>query len=81
MAKSKPARRAKPRPKKKVRPPAEPPRDEGANALSPALLEEGRRAARDGSVEDPLQDWPEAEGEPDRWLDERGGQGVQQPDD
>jgi hypothetical protein len=81
MAKSKPARRAKPRPKKKVRPPAEPLRDESANALSPALLEEGRRAAHDESVEDPLQDWPEAEGEPDRWLDERGGQGVQQPDD
>jgi hypothetical protein len=34
-------------------------------------------AAAEGSVEDPLQDWPEAEGEADRWLRERSAEGEQ----
>lgn len=50
----------------------------GLEALNPGLVgiekpEAGREAdaAADGSVQDPLQDWPEAEGEPDGWLLER----------
>ena len=83
MTKAKKARRTKARPKR-ARAPAAPVPDQNGNAASAALLalEDGRRAADmepegDGSVEDPLQDWPEAEGEPDRWLDERGGNDVQ----
>jgi hypothetical protein len=83
MARAKKARRVKAR-SKRVRVPSAPVSDQGGNAASAALLalEEGRRGADmepegDGSVEDPLQDWPEAGGEPDRWLEERGGQGVE----
>lgn len=35
-------------------------------------------AAAEGSVQDPLQDWPEAEGEPDRWTLDRGAQQGEQ---
>ena len=80
MRKAKQVRRATPRPKK-LRSPEEPVRDEDGNALSRALLEDGRGAKRDQSVEDPLQDWPEAEGEPDRWLDERGAEDVEKERD
>ena len=80
MAKAKRVPRAKARPKK-TRAPSAPVPAEDANAASGALLalEDGREPEPDGdgSVEDPLQDWPEAEGEPDRWLDERGGNDVQ----
>ncbi len=87
MARAKKVRRAKRRPEK-VRAPAGPLPDQDANAASDALLalEEGPRAADvepegDGSVEDPLQDWPEAEGEPDRWLEERSGPDVEKVPD
>jgi len=84
MGKAKKAPRAKARPKK-VRAPSAPVPAEDANAASGALLalEDGRRpeAEADGSVEDPLQDWPEPEGEPDRWLDERVGENVEKEDD
>ena len=87
MARAKKAHRAKRR-TEKVRAPAEPVPDRDANAASGALLalEDGRGAAGvepegDGSVEDPLQDWPEAEGEPDRWLDERSGPDVEKVPD
>ena len=84
MTKAKKARRAQARPKK-ARTPSAPVPAEDANAASSALLalEDGRAAEpdSDGSVEDPLQDWPEAEGEPDRWLDERGGDDVQKTPD
>jgi hypothetical protein len=80
MAKAKKARRTKARPKT-VRERSAPVPAEDANAASGALLalEDGRAPEPDGdgSVEDPLGDWPEAEGEPDRWLDERGGDDVQ----
>ncbi len=56
-----------------------PPAPPDLEALNPGLVgiekpEAGREAdaAVEGSVEDPLQDWPEAEGEPDGWLLERG---------
>jgi hypothetical protein len=84
MTKAKKAPRAKARPKK-ARVPSGPVPAEDANAASGALLalEAGRAPEPDGdgSVEDPLQDWPEAEGEPDRWLDERGGDDVQKMPD
>jgi len=87
MTRAKKVRRAKRRPEK-VRAPAEPLPDQDANAASGALLalEEGRRApdvqpAADDSVEDPLQDWPEAEGDPERWLEERSGPDVQKVPD
>ncbi len=87
MTKAKKARRTKARPKR-ARAPAAPVPDQNGNAASAALLalEDGRRAADmepegDGSVEDPLQDWPEAEGEPDRWLDERIGESVEKDPD
>jgi len=85
MARAKKARRAKRRPER-VRAPAEPLRDQDANAASGALLEEGRGAADvqpegDASVEDPLQDWPEAEGDPERWLEERSGPDVEKVPD
>jgi hypothetical protein len=35
-------------------------------------------AAAEGSMQDPLQDWPEAEGERDRWLLERDAQQADQ---
>ena len=85
MARVKKARRAK-RPPEKVRAPAEPLPGQDANAASGALLEEGRGAADvqpegDGSVEAPLQDWPEAEGDPERWLEERRGPDVEKVPD
>ena len=85
MMTAKKTRRAKSRPRP-GRAPAAPPPAENANAASDALLalEDGREPdpERDGSVEDPLQDWPEAEGEPDRWLDERRGPDVEKlPDE
>ncbi len=46
----------------------------GLFGLEPAVAGREADAAAEGSVEDPLQDWPEAEGEPDRWLLERGAQ-------
>lgn len=83
MARAKKARRASRGPKNIAAPPALVPEQEG-NAASRALLgvDDGRGAADaepegNGSVEDPLQDWPESEGEPDQWLDERGGQSVE----
>jgi hypothetical protein len=36
--------------------------------------EEGRR---ERSVQDPLEDWPETES--DRWLQDREGEGVEEP--
>jgi hypothetical protein len=87
MTRAKKARRAKARQKKVGAPPV-PVSDQNGNAASAALLalDEGGRAADiapegDASVEDPLQDWPEAEGEPDRWLDERGAEGVEKDPD
>jgi hypothetical protein len=86
MAKAKKARRAtpKPKPKKRAAASAVPRPEEGGNAVPGALLalEDGRGAAEaDASVEDPLEDWPEAEGEPDRWLDERPGESVEKTPD
>jgi hypothetical protein len=75
--------RTKRRPQRR-RAPAAPPPEENGNAAAAALLapEDGRGAAEvDASVEDPLQDWPEAEGEPERWLDERPGEGVEKTPD
>jgi predicted P-loop ATPase len=87
MTRAKKVRRAKRRPEK-ARAPAGPLPDQDTNAASSALLalEEGRGAADvepegDGSVEDPLQDWPEQEGEPDRWLEERSGPDVEKVPD
>jgi len=87
MTKAKKARRTKAR-SKQARAPTAPLPDQNGNAAGAALpaFEDGRRAADvepedDGSVEDPLQDWPEAEGEPDRWLDERAGEGVEKDPD
>ena len=50
--------------------------DEDLQATSRAIyeLEDRRRPdtqRSNESIEDPLQDWPESSGEPDRWLDER----------
>jgi hypothetical protein len=76
MAKARKTRRPKAQPKR-VRAPAAPEPAEDRNAAGAALL----ALEADGSVEDPLQDWPEAEGEPDRWLDERGGESVEKAPD
>ena len=46
----------------------------GLFGLEKADAGRGAGAAAEGSVQDPLQDWPEAEGGPDRWLLERGTQ-------
>jgi hypothetical protein len=87
MTKAKKARRTKAR-SKQARAPTAPGPDQNGNAASAALLalENGRRAEDvepegDGSIEDPLQDWPEPEGEPDRWLDERVGESVEKDPD
>ena len=72
-------KRSKRRPQR-LRTPAAPRPEENGNAAAGALLalEDGRGGAEvDASVEDPLEDWPEAEGEPDRWLDERPGEDVE----
>lgn len=83
MPRAKKARRAKPQ--KRAPAPAAPPAEENGNAAAGAMLalEDGRGgvAEAEGSVEDPLEDWPEAGGEPDRWLDERPGEDVQKPPD
>jgi hypothetical protein len=84
MPTAKKARRAKPKPKKRVPAPAAPAPDDAGNAAGGALLalEDGRGAAdADASVEDPLGDWPEAEGDPDRWLEDRPGEDVEKTPD
>jgi hypothetical protein len=54
-------------------------------AESRALLDAGESrhpqadARGDGSIQDPLQDWPESTGEPDGWIAERQVRG-EQPD-
>jgi hypothetical protein len=41
----------------------------------------GTQAAEgEGSVEDSLEDWPELEAERERWLLERPGEGVEEPE-
>ncbi|MBI3043827.1 MAG: hypothetical protein HYY78_13495 [Betaproteobacteria bacterium] len=50
--------------------------NQGLFGLEGAGREAG--AAAEGSVQDPLRDWPEAEGEPDRWLLEREAQQGEQ---
>jgi hypothetical protein len=82
VRKAKKTPRAKP--KKRAPAPAAPAPDDDGNAAGGALLalEDGRGAAEvDASVEDPLEDWPEAEGEPDRWLEERPGEDVEKAPD
>jgi hypothetical protein len=77
-------KRIKRRPQRRRTPAAPPSPAENGNATAEALLalEDGRGTAEaDASVEDPLEDWPEAEGEPDRWLDERPGEGVEKTPD
>jgi hypothetical protein len=56
--------------------------DEAANLALPGPSEEGRmeaarREAVDQSVQDPLDDWPEAD--TDRHLVERTGEDVERP--
>jgi hypothetical protein len=46
-------------------------------------LEESRDpdAERDGSVEDPLHDWPESADDTDEWLRERDADGIEREPD
>lgn len=76
--------RAKAGPRVKAAAPL-PPAPSDLQAVNPGLVgieqpeaDRAAGAAVDGSVEDPLQDWPEAEGEPDRWVLERGAQESEQ---
>jgi hypothetical protein len=77
--KRKPAKSEEPR----TAPSADSPPQPDLQALNPGLLgaeDAGvvpEAAAAEGSVQDPLQDWPEAEGEADRWLLERPEEGEQ----
>ncbi|HKI63741.1 MAG TPA: hypothetical protein VKA16_03855 [Burkholderiales bacterium] len=42
--------------------------------------DEGRRAPEEnGSVQDPLEDWPDDD--EDRWLRERGGVDIEKPEE
>ena len=60
---------------RKKRAPLRSPAEQDLDATSRALfdLEQGRepQVTDEGSVEDPLQDWPESTGEPDQWQNER----------
>ena len=62
------------------------PTAETDDQLNSALLgvDDGRGddKAADASVEDPLRDWPEgaASGD-DAWLSQRGGEGMQKPEE
>jgi hypothetical protein len=83
MTKAKRTRRAQPR--GRAKPAAPVVRGEAADAPSHALLglepERGAQEAEgDGSVQDPLEDWPELAAERDRWLLERPGEGVEEPE-
>jgi hypothetical protein len=83
MMKAKRKRRATSRGRAKAAAPVV--RSEGADAPGHALLglepDRGAQAAAgEGSVEDPLEDWPELEAERDRWLLERPGEGVEEPE-
>lgn len=72
-------RRRKPLRKETAPPPPGAPED--LNATSRALYgvsqaeEPEAEAQGNESIEDPLQDWPESEGEADEWLKERRGRG------
>jgi len=64
------------KPQQKKRAPPSPPVHEDLKVTSRAVygLDEERRPQTqrpNESIEDPLQDWPESSGEPDRWLNER----------
>lgn len=69
------AKRARPAKAKRKRRagPAVPAGAQDLDAVSRAVfgVEDERRPKAGESVEDPLQDWPESSGEPDRWVTER----------
>jgi hypothetical protein len=86
MPRARRARRAGSRTKAQPVPPVAVPED--LNAAIAALLEaeDGRMGrqpdvAAEGSVQDPLADWPEVETEQDRWVLERPGEGVEEAGD
>jgi hypothetical protein len=79
-------RTTRPGSRAKAQPPRPAPVPEDLDAASRALVEAedarmGRQpdVAAEGSVQDPLADWPEVE--QDRWVLERPGEGVEEGGD
>jgi hypothetical protein len=84
MAKAKSTRTTRSRPKKRGAPaPRVPAPDASATSRALVDLEESRDpdAERDGSVEDPLHDWPESADDTDEWLRERDADGIEREPD
>jgi hypothetical protein len=62
---------AKAKRKRRVKAPSQP--------TPPGPEERPREPEQDGSVQDPLEDWPQEDD--DRWLRERGGEDIEKPQD